>query len=212
MTRTILILGIKLCHHPLVLCISKRISTWDWGVDLALTATRTCLLNYLNICLLDAFSQINYPTAEATQPRHTTTSCEVHILLLIHNTKGGWQSVMSMGHCQSSSGHYIGNSSILDPSSQITEPPAVFQTCTSSYLYIILKDGGKVLCLGARYQSTSGHYTGNSSILDPSGQIMEPPAISHPSPRASYTVYILLLIHNTKELWPTFMSLGLISV
>ncbi len=134
MTRTILILGIKLCHHPLVLCIS----TWDWGVDLALTAARTCLLNYLNRCLLDASSQINYPTAGATQPRHTTASCKVHILLLIHNTKGGWQSFMSMGHCQSSSGHYIGNSSILDPSSQITEPPAVFQTCYNVYILLLI--------------------------------------------------------------------------
>jgi hypothetical protein len=61
------------------------------------------------------------------------------------------------------------------------DPPLPPAKLTSSYQYIILKDGGKVLWLGAQYQSSSGHSTGNSSILvDPSSQITEPSVIFHP--------------------------------
>ena len=85
----------------------------------------TRLFNYLTRCLLDASSQITSPMVRATQPGPTMPCCKLYILLLIHNTKG-WD--------------------------------------------------GKVLCLWAQYQSSSGHYTGKSSFLDPSSQIMEPTA------------------------------------
>jgi hypothetical protein len=74
---------------------------------------------------------------------------------------------------QSSYGHYTGNSSILvEPSSQITEPSAVstqdaspLQSLHTLINTIRIKDCGHNSCLLAQYQSSSGHYTRNSSII-----------------------------------------------
>jgi hypothetical protein len=92
---------------------------------------------------------------------------------------------------QSRSGHETCNSSILlDPSSQLTEPPAVSHPrCTPDIkLHTLIKTIRIMNCdhnswLMAQYQSRSGHYTGTSSILlDPSSQLTEPPTVSHPRP------------------------------
>jgi hypothetical protein len=62
----------------------------------------------------------------------------------------------------------------------------------------------------AHYQySSSAHYIGNSSILDPSSQISEATAgATQPRP----VCYIILLIHSNKGWWQSFMALGPISV
>ena len=89
-------------------------------------------------------SQILEPTAGATQPR-TVPCCKVFILLLIHNTKGWWQSLWLWAQYQSSSsGHYIANSShrlVIDQFSQITESMANFQPiptpCYKLYVFFL---------------------------------------------------------------------------
>jgi hypothetical protein len=91
---------------------------------------------------------------------------------------------------QSSSDHYNGNSSILvDPSSQMMEPSAVLHPRWANLVQSLhtfinntrIAACGHNSCLLAQYQSSSGHYMGNSSILvDPSSQMAEPFAVFHP--------------------------------
>jgi hypothetical protein len=63
-------------------------------------------------------------TSVATKPR-PMPQCKVNIRLLIHNTKGCRQSFVLWAQHQYSSGHFIENASLINPSTQITEPMAV---------------------------------------------------------------------------------------
>jgi hypothetical protein len=66
--------------------------------------------------------------------------------------------------------------------------------------YILLEDGLKTLCLSAQYQASSGHYIGNSIVLDGSAtiQITEPIAVAPQSrPTSCYKVYLFFLMHTT---------------
>jgi hypothetical protein len=127
---------------------------------------------------------------------------------------------MLMTQCQSSCGHYMGNASVLYPSSQMMVPTAVFHpsttTCYKHYILLLIHDTeeewGQGVCLWAQYQYSSGHCMGNASILDPSSQITEPTAVFHPSTMNCNKLYILSLIHNTKGCSQTFMYISPISV
>jgi hypothetical protein len=107
---------------------------------------------------------------------------------------------LSSAQYQHSSGHYIGNASVLDRSSQIMEPMAVaaqprMKTHYNICVFLLLIHNPQGWCRSFmstdKYKSTSGHHIRNSSFLDPSSQITEPTPVFHPSTTAFYTLYYL---------------------
>jgi hypothetical protein len=112
---------------------------------------------------------------------------------------------------QPPSGHYIGNSSILDLSSQLMEAAAVShprpRTCykhlrpySNIFTNTLYRKILSKICIWARYQCSSGNNKWNSSILDLSSQLTEAAAVSHPRPRTSYNIYILILIYSQNKI------------
>jgi hypothetical protein len=83
--------------------------------------------------LVDPSSQLT--ELSAVSHRRCTTWYKIEIHSLIHQSKGCGHNSWLLVPYQCSYGHYTGNSSILvDPSSQLTEPPTVSQTrCTTWY-------------------------------------------------------------------------------
>jgi hypothetical protein len=180
--------------------------------------------------LVDPSSQLT-ELSVVPHPR-CTTWYTIDIHSLIHQKEALWPQFMAIGPIsvllwplvpyQFCYGHYTGNSNILvDPSSQLTEPPTVFHTrCTTWYKIDIhslihQKQGlwPQFMGIGPISVLLWPLHRGNSSVLvDPSSQLTEPPTVSHPICTNWYTIDIHSLIHQKQALWSQFMTIGPISV